>query len=143
MNRSKRQGFSWDQEFKPTVEHLRVDLKGWGNRGEDPSSAELFLLCLALGFSTGTLRDVPARKTDGPRIDYFQPEQMALIKAVALSEAEAADILIDEDRVYDIVERYAAGGLMLLTQARDSQPNFKDWLRGKLLEYSKLNSELE
>ena len=141
MNKSRRQGFSWDQEYKPTVDILRSELKGWGHRGDDPSSAELFLLCLALGFSTGTLRDVPPRKTDGPRLDYFQPEQMALIKALALSEADNAELLIDEDRVYDIVERYAAGGLMLLAQASEAQPNFKEWLRGKLLEYSKFEAK--
>lgn len=140
MKLSKRQGFTWDPEFKPVIESLRSDLKGWGGRGDEPSSAELFLLCLALGFSTGTVRDVPPRKTDGPRIDYFQPEQMSLIKAVALAEADSAEILLDEDRVYDVAEQYASGGLMLLSKAREAEPNFKEWLRMKLLEYSKFEN---
>lgn len=137
MKYSKRQGFSWDQEFKPYVDILRSELKGFSSSGTEPSSAEIFMLCLALGFSSGTAREVPARKTDGPRLSFFQPEQIAVVKAVALADSDSSDILVDEEAVYDIVEKYAAGGLMLLAKAHDSNNNFRDWLRTKLVEYSR------
>jgi len=140
MKPTKRQGFTWDQEYKNFVDTLRSELKGFSSSGDVPSSTEIFLLCLAVGFASGVKRDVPNRKTDGPRLSFIQPEQMALIKAVGLSEADEADSLIDEDAIYDTAEQYASGGLMLLTDAYKSNPNFRDWLRGKLVDYSQIKA---
>jgi hypothetical protein len=138
MKPTKRQGFTWDQEYKNFVDTLRSELKGFSSSGEVPSSTEIFMLCLAVGFASGVKRDVPNRKTDGPRLSFIQPEQMALIKAVGLSEADEADSLIDEDAIYDTAEQYASGGLMLLADAYKSNPNFRDWLRSKLVDYSQI-----
>jgi hypothetical protein len=140
MKPTKRQGFTWDQEYKDFVDTLKSELKGFSSSGETPSSTEIFMLCLAIGFASGVKRDVPVRKTDGPRLSFIQPEQMALIKAVGLAEAEEADALIDEDSIYDIAEQYASGGLMLLSDAYKTNPNYRDWLRSKLVDYSKIKA---
>jgi len=140
MKPTKRQGFTWDQEYKYFVDTISSELKGFSASGETPSSTEIFMLCLAFGFAAGVKREVPNRKTDGPRLSYIQPEQMALIKAVGLAEAETADALVDEDAIYDIAEQYASGGLMLLADAYKSNPNFRDWLRGKLVDYTQIKA---
>lgn len=140
MKASKRQAFSWDQEYKGFVDTLKSELKGFSSSGEDPTSTEIFMLCMAMGFAAGMKRDVPSRKTDGPRFSYIQPEQMALIKAVGLAEAEEAEALVDEDSIYDVAEQYASGGLMLLADAHKSNANFRDWLRSKLVDYSQITA---
>ena len=139
MKTSKRQGFSWSPDYRESVDELRAQLRGFGNKGEEPSSTELFMLCLSFGFYSGTKGPLPPRKTDGPRLDYIQPEQMAMMKAVALAEAESSELLLDEDAVFDILEEYAAGGLMLLANSL-KEANFQTWIKGKLLEFSRLST---
>lgn len=136
MKKTARQGLSWDQEYKPYVDQIRNSLKGFGADG-DPTSTELFLLFLAFGVKTGTKRPVPARKTDGPRFEYMSPEQKALIKASSLSVMNDADDLLDEDSVYDEAEMFAGGGLFLLSDAFDKNPDFGTWMKTKLIEFTK------
>ena len=142
MKKSKRQGFSWDAEFKPFVDTLKGELKGFSAGGEEPTSVEMFMLCLAIGFSSGTRRETPVRKTDGPRLSYFQADQMALIRAVALAESDSSEILVDEESIYDLAEQFAAGGLMLLANGHETNANFRDWLRSKLADYSRLEKSV-
>jgi hypothetical protein len=46
-------------------------------------------------------------------------------------------VLQDEDAVYDIVEQYAAGGLMILANEIAQQKDFGGWLSAKLYTQSK------
>jgi hypothetical protein len=134
--KSKRMGFTWDQEYKYAVDELKASLKGFGELKVEPSNLEIFLLCLAFGQSTGTRRAVPPRKTDGPRFEVLGPEHWALVKSVALAESESSSILLNEDEAFDIVEEFAAGGLMLLAQALASEANFQAWILSELLKWA-------
>lgn len=134
--KSKRMGFTWDQEYKYAVEELKTSLKGFGELKIEPTNLEIFLLCLAFGHSTGTTRAVPPRKTDGPRFEVFGQEHWALVKSVALAESDSSSILLHEDEAFDIVEGFAAGGLMLLAQALASEANFQAWIQSELLKWA-------
>jgi hypothetical protein len=57
---------------------------------------------------------------------------MAIFKAIAISDSGSYLILQDEDAVYDIIEQYAAGGLMILANEMKNQGDFSGWLSSKL-----------
>lgn len=140
MNKSKRVAFSWDPELKPYVDPIRSALSGFGSK-DLPSSTELFLLFMTIGYEAGLRRSVNVRSSDAARFEYINGTQMSLIKSVGLAEAETAEFLLEEDDVFDVAEEYAAGGLWILAQEFDSQRHFADWLKIKLLEFSKLAPE--
>lgn len=131
VEKSKRVAFTWDQEYKPYKDEIKLELKGLGsvNANGELTETELFLLCLVFGVRHSNRRDVPARKSDGPRLEYVNDRQLALIKSVALSESENSDVLLKEDELFDIAESLAAGGLELLAQARTTQRDFKQWIQ--------------
>jgi hypothetical protein len=93
---------------------------------------EVFMLCLAIGFEAGLKRPVPPRRTDAVRLSYLKDEDLALFRSIALSDSQNPDVLLNEDSVYDIVEQYAAGGLMILAEKIQKDANFADWLTQKL-----------
>lgn len=137
MRKTKRTGFTWDQDYKNRIPDIEREIAGWGERETSITNADLFLLCVAVGFATGTQRPVPPRKTDSARMDAVGLETLALLKVVAMANSDSTEDLLDEDLLFDRVESYAAGGLMLLADAVDKNKNFKDWLRGKLFDFGK------
>jgi hypothetical protein len=128
IKKTKRVAFTWDKDYaRPTVDDLKDALKKITKR--TVSSKEIFMLCLGIGFDNQCMREVPPRKSDAIRFgDGITEADFALYNSIALSFAKDYLILLDEDAVYDVVERYAAGGLMILSKELNSQPNFNDWL---------------
>lgn len=137
MKKTKRTGFTWDQEYKSHIPDIEREIIGWGERENTITNADLFILCVAVGFSTGTERPVPPRKTDSARLDAVGFESLAMLKVVAMAKSDNTEDLMDEDLLFDRIESYAAGGLMLLADAVAKNKNFKDWLRGKLVDFIK------
>jgi hypothetical protein len=137
VNKSKRVAFTWDQEYKPYVELIKESLHGFGAK-DSLTNTELFILFMCVGFDQGVRRKITGRVSDAARFEYITEMQMSLIKSVGLAEAESADLLLEEDELLTIPEEYAAGGLMLLASAYDSESNFSSWLKTKLVEYTKL-----
>jgi hypothetical protein len=135
MKKTKRVAFTWDSVYKPEIPNIEREIQGWGEGVNAIKNGELFLLCVAIGFSTDTKRPVPARKSDSVRMDALSVESLSMLKMVAISNSESPEDLLDEDMLYDRVEEYAAGGLMLLADAVQKEKNFSDWLRNKLLDF--------
>ncbi len=137
MKKTKRVAFSWDQEFKPVIPEIEREILGWGERDNSVTNAELFLLCVAMGFATDTTRPVPPRKSDSVRLEALSLDSISMLKLVAMSNSENPEDLVDEDLLYDHIEGLAAGGLMLLADALQKEKNFKSWLLGKLLDFTR------
>lgn len=130
--KTKRQGTSWDPDFKePFVKDLQAVLERMTHVNR-VDNKEVFMLCLAIGFEAELKRDVPPRRTDAVRLSYLKDEDLALFRSIALSDSQNPDVLLNEDSVYDIVEQYAAGGLMILAEKIQKDANFADWLTQKL-----------
>lgn len=140
IKKTKRVAFTWDKEYaKPTVDDLKDSIKKITKR--TVSSKEIFMLCLGIGFDNQCMRDVPPRRSDAIRFgDGITEADFALYNSIALSYAKNYLVLLDEDAVYDIVERYAAGGLMILSKEMNNQPDFNLWLRNLL--YKRAESAL-
>jgi len=135
--KSKRTALTWDQEFKtPFVKKLEeylVRVTG----ANAISNTDLFMLCLAVGFEMKKVRPVPPRKTDAVRISYLKEPHLAIMKSVALTHTQDHMILLNEDKVFDIVEQYAAGGLEILAIEMENQINFETYLFKFLFESMK------
>jgi hypothetical protein len=140
IKKTHRVAFTWDKEYaKPTVDDLKDSIKKITKRAV--SSKEIFMLCLGIGFDNQCMRDVPPRRSDAIRFgDGITEADFALYNSIALSYAKNYLVLLDEDAVYDIVERYAAGGLMILSKEMNNQPDFNLWLRNLL--YKRAESAL-
>lgn len=131
IKKTKRQAFTWDPEFKPSVKDLEYHLLKKSGKSSI-SNLNLFMLCLGIGFEAKIKRDVPPRKTDSARLENIPEQHMAIFKAIAISDSGGYLILQDEDAVYDIIEQYAAGGLMILANEMKNQGDFSGWLSSKL-----------
>ena len=72
-----------------------------------------FLFAMAFGFWRGADREIDKRE-GFVRAEYLTPQDKALIDALAVAEAQSAAVLANRERVYEIAERYAHGGILLL-----------------------------
>lgn len=143
MIKTKRSALAWHPEYRDKIDEIRNSLVGFGANPGTPTSTELFLLFLSFGYNSGVRIELVGRINDGPRLEYINETQMALIKAVGLAESESADVLLEEDQVFTVVEEIAAGGQMLIYQAMKSERGFQDWLRTKLAEFMREMPEIE
>lgn len=136
MNRTKRVAFTWDQELKePYIDSIKNALSGFGEKGE-LSNTELFMLLMTFGLEAGVRRTVGSSKSDAARLEYITESQKALIKAVGLSQMDGAEYLLDEDEIYKVAEEFAAGGLWILAKEYDNQPDFVQWVKVRLSNFS-------
>ena len=129
--KSKRLALSWDQEYKPNLDNLKF----WLDKNTEKqrvSNLDMFMLCLGVGLEAKEKRDVPARKSDAIRLETIKESTLAIWKAIALMDSQDPIVLLDEDKIYDIVEQYAAAGLKILTLEMNTQNDFPNWLRQKL-----------
>jgi hypothetical protein len=130
--KTTRTALSWDQEFKePGVKDLRAMLLQMSN-AKTVGNIEIFRLCLAIGYESGVKRPVPPRASDAVRIGDLKETDSALFRIIAIDEEKNGEILLDENKIYDVVEQYAAQGLLILCQEMARQPSFADWLNSRL-----------
>jgi hypothetical protein len=136
IKKTKRLALSWDQEFKePTLDDLKYHLTKNTEKNRI-SNLELFMLCLGIGFEAKQKRQTPPRKTDAVRLADIKDKTIAIWQAIAVSDTGGPEVLLDEDQVYDIIEQYAAAGLMILSFEMKNQPDFAGWLSSKLYKHS-------
>ena len=131
IKKTKRLGLSWDEDFKPRLDDLKFYLQK-NTEKHRISNLDLFMICLGVGFDAKQKRPTPPRKTDAVRLADIKEKTLAIWQAIALAETKDLAVLLDEDAMYDIIEQYAAGGLMILSAEMDSQLDFAGWLSAKL-----------
>jgi len=124
---SKRSATSWDVEFKPKVADLKeylIRLTGMSKAG----NRDIFMLCLGVGFKMQRTRPRPPKNSDAVILKYYTDADRALMRSVALSHTKDHLVMLDEDKVYDIAEEYAAGGLEVLATEMSNQEDFVEYL---------------
>lgn len=97
----------------------RKDLKDF-NRLKDTDSPfagsrnkDVFLAAMVIGYYEGCRVEV--KKKEGYFLEtYMDPEDSALINALAVSEEGNLNVLLDKQKVFSIAEEYATGGIRLL-----------------------------
>jgi hypothetical protein len=114
---SRRTGLSWDQEAKDKIKDIT---HSFSEAGVALSNRQLFLLCLGIGWKHKLNPGVPPRRTDSARLETLKDKDYALFNAIAMEDSGSFEVLQERDRVLDIVEGYAAGGLRKLAEMQDS-----------------------
>ena len=125
-NKSKRVALSWNQEFKSRL----VDLEGYIkkiNGGLTPTNLELFMFCLGYGFQNNAKSVLPPKISDAVRIEYIK-EEINFMRIVALASCSDESVLIDNEKIYDEVEKFAGGGLALLVYQMDNNHDFLGYI---------------
>jgi hypothetical protein len=140
IKKTKRLGLSWDSDFQSHLGDLEFHLKKNTEKNRI-SNLDLFMLCLGIGFEAKQKRPTPPRKTDAVRLADIKEKTLAIWQAIAVSDTGNPEVLLDEDLVFDIIEQYAAGGLMILSVEMENRPDFAGWLSGKLYKQSEAVSK--
>ncbi|MDR2700041.1 MAG: hypothetical protein LBC12_04425 [Nitrososphaerota archaeon] len=75
----------------------------------------------------------------------LKSSEAALVKAIAVSKTGSLDVLLDTEKVYEIAERYATGGLKILKEKIFSGEygSYSKKLEAELLrQYAKINQSV-
>lgn len=73
---------------------------------------DIFLAAMVMGFSHGVKIDLEKKKKEGyVRDEYLNPDDRALINSIAIYDQGDLKVLLDKQKVFDIAEQYAAGGI--------------------------------
>lgn len=74
---------------------------------------DAFLAAMVVGYAERS--KIELKKKEGYfRKAYLTDRELALIRAIAVSEDGSLDVLLDEQEMFSIAEEYAAGGIKLL-----------------------------
>lgn len=114
MKESKKTFLDFDEGSVEVFSELKKALKP--NTGSEPSNREVFLLAMAYGFKHGAKAQEIKRSGTGPRVQYFKPEDQALMAAIQLAEDKSNINLPDMEKRYELAELYAQGGILLLRE---------------------------
>ena len=122
MDKSGRTALSWPKEYTGNIEPLaqmRTALRLGG--GRPISNGQLFLIAAILAFNAGKIgaHKIPKANNSVRRDDL--KENRRILEAIAVSTSQSRKVLLTEDEVFDIAERYAAEGLKILFEARQSR----------------------
>lgn len=74
---------------------------------------DVFIAAMVIGYYEGSRVKIK-RKEGYVRESYLNPEDRALINALAVSEDGNLNVLLDAQKVFSIAEEYATGGIRLL-----------------------------
>ena len=100
-----------DREIFESIRKSEGDLKGCSN-------IDLFLIAMMLGYSKKGrkgLKDTKSTANDGfVRIGSFPDEAWYIIKAIAVYEEEYIEVLLSNNKMFDIAEKYAIVGVQEL-----------------------------
>lgn len=101
-----------------------------------------FMFAVAFGFINDFNPELK-RKEFITRTSYLNEDDQALLNAIAVKSTGSIDVLSDKKEIYHIAERYANGGIQLLSDEVGSKPgSFEKRLEKILIELSdKISNE--
>ena len=136
----KHTALSWDQEYKTHVDYLKLLCDELS--GDKTTNIDVFMVCLGIGFKIRNdikfVRRAPTGGNDVGAIGFINPYQQAIMYAIALVDTDDSDLLLDDDEIYYISEKYAAMGLMYIDDLIKSGKSLRIELQNlTLAEYKK------
>lgn len=146
MKKSSRTALSWPKQYDGNVGPLAAMRKSLGlGGGSSISNAQLFILAAIFAFNAGKIqKDNCPKANNSVRVNDLKDSQRRLLESIALSTAKSRKILLAEDDVFDICERYAAAGLELLFEARSerTEDEFALFVSAEIYAYLKRNQAI-
>lgn len=98
---------SYEKDFKDLLEKDSPLCK--------KDSKHIFMMAMVMGFHKGSKVELDKRQ-EFVRTEYLNDDEISLIKAIAINEENDLNILLDEEKVYSIAEKYASGGIKYLKE---------------------------
>lgn len=141
MKKTTRTALSFMEEQMPSVNELKKALASEGQK--ELSSREIFLLAMAYGFSAKNKISGWKRTNNGVRLEYMQPKDETLIAALSISEHDDSSCLRETEKIYDLAEDYAAGGVSLLSAALAKERDFHSWIEAEVFQVFRLAKEAQ
>lgn len=99
----------------------KKDLDDWKRLKEKDSpfagcdNKDVFIAAMVVGYHEGSKVELGKGSKEGYFFsDNLKPDELALIRAIAVSEKGSLNVLLDEQKVFSIAEQYATGGVKLL-----------------------------
>lgn len=131
MKESKKTLLEFDEGSVEAFGNLKKALKA--TTGVDPSNRDVFLLAMSYGFKHGASAQSIKRSGTGPRVQYFKPEDQALMAAVQLGHDKSTEHLPDLEKRYELAELYAQGGILLLNSAVSESVRYGNELAAEVI----------
>jgi hypothetical protein len=77
---------------------------------------DVFMMALMMGLKNGAR--LPLKNREGfIREDYLSNDEKSIIKAIAVNAEDNLSVLLNIERIYQIAEEYAAGGIKYLVDS--------------------------
>jgi len=103
------------------------------NDGNEPSNRDVFIFAMAYGFQHGAFSDEVKRSGTGVRVQYLKPSDEVLMAAIDIAHSESTEFITDPDHRYDLAERYAQGGILLLVESIQDVTRYGNSLAAELV----------
>lgn len=118
-----------DREIYQTIRTQEGDLQG-------ASNAELFLMAMMFGYDKNKKLNVNVMEKEPPKLNdglirtaSFDTDAWDLIKSLAVHIDQDVDVLVDNNRMLDIAQRYAFEGISDLNKKyNEDKHGFLDYL---------------
>jgi hypothetical protein len=96
---------------------------------------DVFIMAMIMGVKNGVR--IPLKSKEGLiREEYLNNEEKSIIKAIAVNAEQRLAVLLDPEKIYQIAEEYASGGIKYLLDAvfRKQHGSYVTRLESELVE---------
>lgn len=121
MAKPRRTILEFDKRSKEIYEKLRKELRG---EKADLSNKEAFMIAVAWGWANQIRVEEISKSGTGPRVEYLDDSDTALLKALHFSVTQDAESLTDVDAVHTTAEQFAEGGIRILKELMEKPGSF-------------------
>jgi hypothetical protein len=123
VKKAGRTALSWPKEYRDNPEPLQQLRKALKlGSGGTVSNGQLFLLAAVLAFNAGKIApDKIPTANNSVRVEALQEFHRRIFEGMAVFTQQSRKVLLTEDEVFDIAERYAAEGLKMLFAEKEKR----------------------
>ena len=127
MLKTTRTILAFDEKQLDQINSLKSAFSGSDKK--EISNKEMFLIAMAVGYWSRNLAEDFKRSNTGVRLQYFGPEDNVLFASLQVAETGRTESLLEIEELYNLAERYAAGGIIILSQAYLKESDFPVWFQ--------------
>lgn len=142
MKPTKRTFLAFDERQLKQIETLQETLTAIAHETKVISNKDFFLIAMGVGFAArNPLTDIK-RSNNGVRIQYLLPADNVLLASLQAAETKDPNSLLQIEELYDLAERYSAGGVAILWERHQSERDFAEWFASFLFKPLKEATEV-
>jgi hypothetical protein len=132
MKPTKRTFLAFDERQLKQIETLQESLTAMAQEAKVISNKDFFLIAMGVGFAAKNPLHDMKRSNNGVRIQYLLPDDNVLLASLQAAETNDPSSLLQIEELYDLAERYAAGGIAILWERHQSERDFAEWFASYL-----------